>query len=510
MMRSLGRSRAHGRVDLLRRHLTTQVPAAGPTPSTVARLAEVATSSAVTHRMSDAERVGTGIVTVDHEFDVPLDWLSAGGERLTVFAREVVALKQLPKKESLPWLVFLQGGPGGASPRPTGANGWLKRALQDHRVLLLDQRGTGRSTPVTVETLVTRFGADDAGMAAYLGNFRADAIVSDLECIRHTLLGSGSQWSTLGQSYGGWITLHYLSVAPQALRACYVAGGLACIQEGTTADDIYRATYPVVLRRNEQYYRQYPADVERVRRIIAALAACPGGGAALPGGGLLTPRRFLSLGLGMGMHGGLEQMHWLIENALRHDGQGLAYDFLRQCENAQSFETGPIFAVLHEAIYQVSEGQAPSAWAAQRVQDQHFRDEFDWEARLQQDAAPIQFTGEHIFPWMFDDFGQLTALKAAADRLAYREDWPALCELTKLLSLLVSQLVRLMMTMHVFLFVAIGVDDLEKLRNISVPLAAAMYHDDTCEFLLLLLPHHSELRCTTCLHLPCFYCVESI
>ena len=48
------------------------------------------------------------------------------------------------------WLIFLQGGPGGKSPRPTGpASGGSGQALKTHRVLLLDQRGTGRSTPIS-------------------------------------------------------------------------------------------------------------------------------------------------------------------------------------------------------------------------------------------------------------------------------------------------------------------------------------------------------------------------
>ena len=41
-------------------------------------------------------------------------------------------------------LIFLQGGPGFAAGRPVSAeSGWIKRALQDYRVFLLDQRGTG-------------------------------------------------------------------------------------------------------------------------------------------------------------------------------------------------------------------------------------------------------------------------------------------------------------------------------------------------------------------------------
>jgi hypothetical protein len=46
-------------------------------------------------------------------------------------------------------------------------------------VLLLDQRGTGRSTPVNRQTL-WRLG-DPRAQAEYLGHHRADAIVRDNE-----------------------------------------------------------------------------------------------------------------------------------------------------------------------------------------------------------------------------------------------------------------------------------------------------------------------------------------
>ena len=68
-----------------------------------------------------------GLVITDHEFTVPLDHSKPDGEAITVFGREIVA----PDKEhdDLPWLLFLQGGPGFGSPRPTERSGWLKRAL---------------------------------------------------------------------------------------------------------------------------------------------------------------------------------------------------------------------------------------------------------------------------------------------------------------------------------------------------------------------------------------------
>ena len=133
-------------------------------------------------------------------FTVPLDYAHPAGEQITVFAREVVA----PGKEdaSLPWLVFFQGGPGFGGPRPDAASGWLKRALKEFRVLLLDDRGTGRSTPVTHQTLAWR-GSPQA-QADYVAHFRADNIVADAEFIRRELLGPEGKWSILGQSFGGF------------------------------------------------------------------------------------------------------------------------------------------------------------------------------------------------------------------------------------------------------------------------------------------------------------------
>jgi hypothetical protein len=78
-----------------------------------------------------------GLVLTEHEFEVPLDHAAAGGERITVFAREVAD----PDGRDRPLLVFLQGGPGSEAPRPTrhpSSPGWLGRALTEFRVLMLD------------------------------------------------------------------------------------------------------------------------------------------------------------------------------------------------------------------------------------------------------------------------------------------------------------------------------------------------------------------------------------
>eukprot|EP01052_Picozoa_sp_SAG31_P022707 SAG31_NODE_1821_length_7194_cov_11.104863_2_plen_89_part_00 len=76
------------------------------------------------------------------------------------------------------------------------------------------------------------------------------------------------------------------------------------------------------------------------------------GGCPLPSGGLLTPRRFLQLGMGLGMSSGMDELHWLLESAFRHDGAGLSSAFIRQVDykTGSTFENNPIFSILHESI----------------------------------------------------------------------------------------------------------------------------------------------------------------
>src|SRR3954468_6738623 len=176
-----------------------------------------------------------GLLLTDHEVEVPLDHARPDGETITIFAREVVAPRK--RDQDLPWLLFLQGGPGSRSPRPTGRSGWLGRALVDHRVLRLDQRGTGRSTPATRQTLSAR--GTPAEQARYLVHFRADAIVRDAELLRVAVAG-GRPWAVLGQSYGGFVATTYLSLAPEGLDRVLVAGGLPPLDR--PPEDVYRAT----------------------------------------------------------------------------------------------------------------------------------------------------------------------------------------------------------------------------------------------------------------------------
>ena len=379
-----------------------------------------------------------GTVITDHTFTVPLDHADPGGEQIEVYAREVVAAGK--EHEQLPWLLYLQGGPGGRSPRPLGRDSWLTRALDDYRVLLLDQRGTGRSTPANRQTLPAR--GDAAAQTRYLAHFRADSIVRDCEAIRRTLLGEDGRWSLLGQSFGGFCSLTYLSFAPEALREVMITGGLAGLH--SSAEEVYRAAYPRIERKNLAHYARYPEDVAAVRGIVRHLSERD---VALPAGGRLTPEAFQALGLMLGSGNGSHTLHYLIEDAFvtTPSGPELSDTFLAEVQGHLSFATNPLYAVLHEAIYgQLSVSPGGTRWAAERVRAEF--PQFDAGAALTE-GRPVLFTGETIHPWMFTADPALQPLRETAELLAQREKWTDLYDAARLA------------------------------RN-EVPVAAAVYHDD--------------------------------
>jgi pimeloyl-ACP methyl ester carboxylesterase len=332
-----------------------------------------------------------GLGLTEHEFAVPLDHAAPDGERITVFAREVAD----PDGRDRPYLVFLQGGPGFESPRPTrhpSDPGWLDRALRDFRVLMLDQRGTGRSSPIdALERLTPQEQADR------LEHFRADAIVRDAEWIRRAL--GVDRWSVLGQSFGGLCALTYLSIAPEGLREAFFTGGLPPI--GPAIDDVYRATYVRVIERCRRFYERYPEDRERVREIVARLEADD---VRLPTGDRLSARRFRQLGALLGTSDGAEQLHYIVELPFGSPA------FLHDVETAETFARNPIYALLHEACW--ADGGS-TRWAAQRLLPPEY------------DEQPELLTGEHVYPWMFEELGGLGPLREAADLLA-EHDWPRL------------------------------------------------------------------------------------
>ncbi len=344
-----------------------------------------------------------------------------------MFAREVRLATDTDSNK--PWLVFFQGGPGFPSPRQNGNSGWIKRATQEYRVLLLDQRGTGNSSVISHQTLAD---LSPNEQAEYLSYFRADNIVRDAEFIREQF--GVEKWAILGQSFGGFCSLTYLSMFPNSLSRSFITGGVPSISRHP--DDVYQATFKRTKEKNEAFFAQFPDAQAMCQKIANHLIEHA---EYLPNGQRFTVEQFQQIGINFGMSDTFLPTYYALENALIevNGKQQLRYEFLNSMLMEQGFQTNPIYALLHESIYCQS---FASDWSAHRVRQSH--SEFNYEK-----GKPFLFTGEMVFPWMFDQYKNLHPLKESAELLAARTDWG-----------------------HLY--------DAEQLAKNKVPVSCAVYADD--------------------------------
>lgn len=367
-----------------------------------------------------------GLWLRDITTQVPLDHDDHASPSIQLFARILTA----PGGEDKPYLVFLQGGPGSEAPRPLDAStpAWLPRALQDHQVVMLDQRGTGRSTPVGLDVTLPAGAIDGAEtlrqataeqQARYLTHFRADAIARDAELLRE-LLGVET-WTLLGQSFGGFVTLRCLSAHTSSVEAALFTGGLPVV--GPHLDDVYATTWQGMITRSEQFYARFPADRDRMRRLAERAEA---GRLRLPDGQSVGVERLRRLGHLLGASQGAERLHLLLEHD--HDSPAFTHDLAA----ALPFSgRNPLYAVIHESCW--ADGMA-TRWAAERTMPQAVRED------------PTLLAGEHAHRELFTEDPQLAPWAEAAELLAENQ-WPQLYEE-------------------------------QALRAADVPGAAAVYYDD--------------------------------
>lgn len=398
-------------------------------------------------------------------------------------------------------MIYLQGGPGFGCAAPVSGLGlasskssWAATALFGditnldgkafERVVLMDQRGTGRSSPITRQRLRRMFpdlfllddddsaGGESAQLqlaqakvdravsdaTEYLSRFRADSIVRDAEWIREALVhpspsvdedavevGPPQPWgAALGQSFGGFCLMTYLSSISRPPGMCLFTGGIAPMD--TPAGEVYDRLWHRVRERSLKYYEQYPGDVALVKRIVRHLLlreedpSQPT--ARLPSGGVLTARRFLQLGLGLGGSPGssFANLHSVIGSAFLDDdsdnGEGdeeLSVSFLRRMDREQSFDDAPLYFLLHESIYADGPSSGATDWAAHSSYERLVGADpkFDYRATssTNDDEAPTLFFGEMVFPWMaHGDFAEVSGrgMCALSEALAAKEDWAPL------------------------------------------------------------------------------------
>lgn len=357
-----------------------------------------------------------GLHVEDHVVQVPLHWnwaagaaqpdvSSFAGEHIDLFYRVVSSAQNV--HADLPLLLFLQGGPGGMGPRPMSAQSipWLSEAVKHFRVVLIDQRGTGRSSRVD-SSLIRRRGQNARETADFLKNFLADSIIRDCEFLRTTVFNS-AQWVTLGQSYGGFLTMAYVSLFPASIAASFVTGGIPHIP--MNAREVYEHTVPRMMAKTKEYYGLYTDDEAVVGRIADFLSSEK---VLLPNGDPASVRRLQMLGGDFGMKPSFERMHWTVDTAF--NGEYLSDGFLMELFSSTISYGSELYWVLQEFIYANKEIE-PINWAANDVL--RSTKQFDESSR------PLMLIGEAALPEIFDEDSALRAFRPAMDELMSDTQW---------------------------------------------------------------------------------------
>ena len=124
--------------------------------------------------------------------------------RLRLDARHVMYWEEAGNPQGPP-ILFLHGGPG------AGATAVHRRFFDPAywRIIIFDQRGGGRSTPL-----------------GELHDNSPDHLVGDIELLR-TELGIGS-WAVFGGSWGSTLALHYAETRPERVAGLVLRGIFLC------------------------------------------------------------------------------------------------------------------------------------------------------------------------------------------------------------------------------------------------------------------------------------------
>lgn len=397
-------------------------------------------------------------------------WKSLQGMNPRQRATAYVAKASITNADDM--MLYLEGGPGFGAPTPIAGlsldSSWASKAISHYsRIVLMDQRGTGRSTPITKQRLEQDFpdlfALDDKDSSElpslqelveafpeehdkvqnalqeatdFMAQFRADNIVRDAEDIKDALMLPASNDDSrpygcaLGQSFGGFCLMTYMSQIAHPPRICLLTGGIAPML--TPVYNVYDAAWDRVKDRSLRYYDMYPGDIEVVKKIVQTLLEKP---ANLPSGSKLTARRFLQLGLSLGgSPSSFASLHQLFSAAFLNPGDtespALTRAFLKAMDSEQCFDDHPLYFLMHESIYANDSKNSPTDWAAHRAYEARVKtpSEFDYRltSALQSNARPTLFFAEMVFPWMADgDFAEVSGvgMRSLAHALAKKTDW---------------------------------------------------------------------------------------
>lgn len=330
-----------------------------------------------------------------------------------------------------PILLYLCGGPGADNPpcRVPEMNRWLLQ--KGYSILYVDYRGCGESSPVRSRTLTQRCVGSDAKRAHFISLFCQDNIVRDLEAIRHCLAKIVSpsthiKWTILGQSYGGYISLTYLSMYPEGLEEVFITGGLPPC--GMNINDYFRIEYKDIVAQNKAWYAAYPDADSLVRRLLYLVTSIGPKNIQMTGRGYMTSQKLLTLGRQFGSKVGFSEVYQLlceIDEDLTTNRR-LSAKTINKFEGILHVDERPLYPILLEQTW-CSGGK--TGWAAERIAREipgfeYLQTDTDGnypDPWLTPTDQPIYFTANAYCRFHFDTHEELIDLKSTVEILAEHE-----------------------------------------------------------------------------------------
>lgn len=330
-----------------------------------------------------------GIESREHEITVPIDRERPELGEISVFARELFT------DESLPALVYFQGGPG--KPGPRTMMGWIPEALERYRVILFDERGTGRSTKIdrtTPERITPHL----------LAHLRPPDVAADADAMREHL--GVEQWDLLGNSFGAACAGSYLSYFPEGVRRAHLVGAVP--EPEMDVDLFNRLTFELLAQRQRELFDEIPWIKGRIEEVADHLANHD---ERMPTGEHLSPTRFRMAGVLLGEEDDFARLANLFEMPFTtHRGEKrLRGDFLAQLGSIISLETMPLWAVVHEQV--MARPGHPVNWSADRIYHDHFED--------------LTLLGNHFLRTHFEEDPALRPFYKAVDEVHRMDDLKA-------------------------------------------------------------------------------------
>jgi len=163
----------------------------------------------------------------------PLDHEKPSGRTIELFVTKIPSTAIAPPKHALS---LINGGPGGSSIDLLVSIAPILQQVSQHMdIIVLDQRGTGRSTALDCENVSTDLDPDTNDLARETKkcldslafspvNFTTSVAVKDLENLRIAM--GYEQWDIYGTSYGTRVALHYLRRYETSVRSLTLDGVL--------------------------------------------------------------------------------------------------------------------------------------------------------------------------------------------------------------------------------------------------------------------------------------------